>query len=43
MPTWDPAAVRVSEENRSWGHDWIVGALANLGILFGERSLRMPH
>jgi transposase InsO family protein len=35
-PTIDPELeallVRIARENRSWGYDWIVGALANLGV-----------
>jgi hypothetical protein len=40
--------VRIAQENRSWGYDRIVGALANLGLTVsadfrGAKSTHIPH
>ena len=31
--------VRMARENRSWGYDRIVGALANLGYTIGDQTV----
>src|ERR1700730_6399200 len=31
--------VRMAKENRSWGYDWIVGALANLGHEISDQTV----
>ena len=42
-PTIDPElealVVRMAQENRSWGYDRIVGALANLGYAISDQSV----
>ena len=42
-PTIDPAlealVVRLAQENRSWGYDRIVGALANLGYTISDQTV----
>src|SRR5215470_13664610 len=42
-PTIDPALealiVRMAQENRSWGYDRIVGALANLGLTISAQTV----
>jgi len=31
--------VRIAQENRSWGYDWIVGALSNLGLTVSAQTV----
>src|SRR5438128_1732164 len=38
-PTLEALVVRVAQENRSWGYDRIVGALANLGYTISDQTV----
>jgi putative transposase len=42
-PMIDPAlealVVRMAQENRAWGYDWIVGTLANLGHTISDQTV----
>jgi putative transposase len=31
--------MRMAQENRSWGYDWVVGALANLGYTISDQTV----
>jgi len=37
-PTLEALVVRMAQENRSWGYDRIVGALANLGYTISDQT-----
>src|SRR5499426_3370489 len=37
--SWKPWVVRMAQENRSWGYDRIVGALANLGHTISDQTV----
>src|SRR2546422_395705 len=38
-PTLEALVVRMAQENRSWGYDRIVGALANLGYTISDQTV----
>src|SRR2546428_244377 len=38
-PDLEALVVRLARENRSWGYDWIVGALANLGSTVSDQTV----
>ena len=38
-PELEALIVRMAQENRSWGYDWIVGALANLGLTVSAQTV----
>ena len=38
-PEWEALIVRIAQENRSWGYDRIVGALANLGLTVSAQTV----
>src|SRR5947199_10802442 len=38
-PELEALIVRMAQENRSWGYDRIVGALANLGLTVGAQTV----
>ena len=38
-PELEALIVRIAQENRSWGYDRIVGALANLGLTVSDQTV----
>src|SRR5262245_11939440 len=38
-PELEALVVRIAQENRSWGYDRIVGALANLGVTISDQTV----
>ena len=38
-PELEALVVRIAQENRSWGYDRIVGALANLGLTVSDQTV----
>jgi hypothetical protein len=38
-PELEVLIVRMAQENRSWGYDRIVGALANLGLTVSDQTV----
>src|SRR5262252_7384883 len=38
-PELEALIVRIAQENRSWGYDRIVGALANLGLIVSDQTV----
>ena len=38
-PELEALVVRMARENHSWGYDWIVGALANLGYTVSDQTV----
>jgi putative transposase len=38
-PELEALIVRMTQENRSWGYDRIVGALANLGLMVSDQTV----
>jgi putative transposase len=38
-PELEALIVRMAQENRSWGYDRIVGALANLGLTVSDQTV----
>jgi homeodomain-containing protein len=38
-PELEALVVRIAQENRSWGYDRIVGALANLGLTLSDQTV----
>ena len=37
--SWRPWIVRMAQENRPWGYDRLVGALANLGLTVSDQTV----